>query len=183
MVAAGIVERFVARAEAAGSEIRRFGYLDKALASIAASVRTEKLGPILVASDALPLFPGGSELPLFKAHKNEDLLQAKAGLVRADWGISATGTLVHLDRTEEEKLVWTLPSTCFCVLEEGNVFPSLSDLGEMIGSHLLSASFPSPQVSLITGPSRTADIECELTLGVHGPGRLIILLVKSAAHS
>lgn len=183
MVTAGIVEEFIARAEAAGSEVRRFGYLDEALAFVAASLRAEKLGPILVSSDALPLLPSESGLPLFTAAKNEDLLQAKACLVRADGGISATGTLVHLDRTEEEKLVWTLPSACFCLLEESNVFLSLSDLGETISRHLSSASFPSPQVSLVTGPSRTADIECEVTLGVHGPGQLIILLVKNAAQS
>jgi len=32
-------------------------------------------------------------------------------------------------------------------------------------------------LALITGPSRTADIERVLTIGVHGPGRLVVLLV------
>jgi L-lactate dehydrogenase complex protein LldG len=44
------------------------------------------------------------------------------------------------------------------------------------GRRLASVS----QAVIVTGPSRTADIEMTLTVGVHGPGRLVILLIEDA---
>ncbi len=104
------------------------------------------------------------------------LIWVDAGIVAADHGVAETGTLVHFDRNDAEKNVWTLPEVCVCLLEARTVTASLDDLAPAFAAHLGRTDIPSPQVSLVTGPSRTADIEGQLTIGVHGPSRLVILL-------
>ena len=110
----------------------------------------------------------------------ETLAAAQVGVVRADYAAAETGTLVHLDSGDEEKMAWTLPPLCVCLLEADRIVPDLDSLVDVFSSHLKRSGLPGPQVSLVTGPSRTADIECELTIGVQGPKRLVVWLIDSS---
>lgn len=167
---------FIAKATAAGGEIVRLSDLGNALAFALDFLKQQDIKAVAFAPD-VPLPSAGTETwPLLKPRSREDYLAAGAGLVRADYGVSSTGTLVHLDRSADEKIVWTLPPLCLCLLDSRRIVRDLDDISAVLSSHLSEAAFGEPQVSLVTGPSRTTDIECRLTLGVHGPGRLVILL-------
>jgi L-lactate dehydrogenase complex protein LldG len=178
MVTARLEEEFIARAEAAGGEIELFPSAAAALDFVSRFLKQQDIKSLAVAPD-VSLPPSLiSNWPLLKPDKKEAHLSAGAGFVRADYGLSDTGTLVHLDRNAEEKIIWTLPPVCLCLLEKRCLVRDLDSIGDVLCRHLSEATLETPQVSLVTGPSRTADIECRLSLGVHGPSRLIILLYE-----
>jgi L-lactate dehydrogenase complex protein LldG len=101
--------------------------------------------------------------------------QAEAGVTGVNFAIADTGTLV-LDSTEEDiRLATTLPVKHFALLDPRKI---VADGLEAVGPmRQLHEKGPRNFVAYITGPSRTADIERVLTIGVHGPKQLFILLV------
>jgi len=177
MVTAGLVDRFIAGAVAAGAEVFR---APDARAALAAAARLFKEGNIdrVVAPPALRREAEGAGLALAAAAGTAAIAAAQAALVRADYGAAETGTLVRLDPGDDEKLAWTLPPLCVCLLDGARVAADLQSLAGVISDHLGRSGVPGPQVSFITGPSRTADIECRLTIGVQGPARLVIGLIE-----
>ncbi|HET9656802.1 MAG TPA: lactate utilization protein [Kineosporiaceae bacterium] len=96
---------------------------------------------------------------------------ALVGISQADWGIADTGTLAQDCGAVAQRLVSTLPGTHLALLEADRLVPDLATY--------LSVQPPTgaDYLGLITGPSRTADIERVLTIGVHGPRRLVVVVV------
>ncbi|MGQ9824100.1 MAG: LutC/YkgG family protein [Desulfotomaculales bacterium] len=98
---------------------------------------------------------------------------ADLGVSQMDLGIAETGSIAQ-DATEAAaRLVSTLPPVHLAVLRTDAIVPTLRDALARAGED----GGPPPYWTIITGPSRTADIERVLTIGVHGPARLIILAV------
>lgn len=97
------------------------------------------------------------------------------GFTYADIGIAETGTLVLNCPGEELRLATMICEYHVCVLPKSRIvkdaFAAESQLREFMGN-------PSDYTAFITGPSRTADIERVLTIGVHGPLELHILIVE-----
>ena len=176
MVSAGLVEHFTAGALAAGAEVFQVGDVGGALAATALLFHKENIRTAVASRSLLAAAKEGG-LAVGPSEEIDDIAAAQSGLVLADYGTAETGTLVHLDSDDAERLVWTLPPLCVCLLERRKIVPDLESLAGVISDHLGRTGVPGPQVSLVTGPSRTADIECQLTIGVQGPARLVILLI------
>ncbi|WP_258358791.1 LutC/YkgG family protein [Moorella sulfitireducens] len=100
--------------------------------------------------------------------------QVDTGIVEFDYGIAETGTLAMDATGLKERLAAMLPLTCVALLRAGRIRANLSGV---IDAYLERGNWPG-YFTLVTGPSRTADIERSLTIGVHGPERLLIILVK-----
>lgn len=183
MVKIPLIERFITEAEASGAEVLRFGGPDEAIVFVSSLVKQSGQSYLLASPDVIDHFPGTAALTSPLPRTKEEWMRAEVGLVRADYGLARTGTLVHLDRTDEERLCWTLPSSCICFLSAESIVYEAEELAPLIANHLNRGDFLSPAVSLVTGPSRTADIEGQLVCGVHGPKRLIILLLHTATPS
>jgi L-lactate dehydrogenase complex protein LldG len=171
-----MIDRFVGKVKLAGAEIVNVSGFEAAAAFIADFMRKNDLKTAIISPDfkARPPFDAafaglGTGLPAGE-------LWVDAGIVAADNGIAETGTLVHFDRSDDEKNAWTLPEVCLCVLDKAMIVPALEAIAPEISAHLARTDIASPQVSLVTGPSRTADVENQLTIGVHGPSRLVIIL-------
>ena len=98
---------------------------------------------------------------------------AEAGITAAAYGLADTGTLVVFASETEARLLSLLPPVHIAVLERQRL---LSGLDELFLRHPRPLAETSAMV-LITGPSRTADIELILVRGVHGPGELHVILV------
>jgi L-lactate utilization protein LutC len=177
MVSPDLVGRFIAGAVSAGAEVFRAPDLGAALTAVARLFEQEKIDSAL-SSRALQADAQAAGLRVHLPDGTEDIAAAPAALVRADFGAAETGTLVRLDTDDEEKLAWTLPPLCVCLLDARAIVADLESLAGVIADHLGRPSNPGPQVSLVTGPSRTADIECQLTIGVQGPARLVIGIVE-----
>jgi len=97
------------------------------------------------------------------------------GFTRADWGIAETGSLVLDSSSEDLRLATMLSETHIAVLPLSRLRATAFDLEEELNR---LAQSPPRYLSFITGASRTADIERVLTLGVHGPLELHLLLLK-----
>jgi L-lactate dehydrogenase complex protein LldG len=171
-----MIERFIEKARIAGAEVERVADVRAAAAFIQDFLKKNDLRTALISPDLKLRPPFDREFAGTGTTLGGDSIWVDAGIVAADHGVAETGTLVHFDRSDTEKNVWTLPEVCICLLEARAVTASLDDLAQAFAAHLGRTDIPSPQVSLVTGPSRTADIEGQLTIGVHGPSRLIVLL-------
>jgi L-lactate dehydrogenase complex protein LldG len=106
------------------------------------------------------------------------LAQADVGLSGVDCAIAETGTLVLSARSGQMRGVSLLPPVHVAVARTTQIVATLADALVLLRTaeadvpHYLSSC-----VSFITGPSRTGDIELTLTIGVHGPGALHLVLL------
>jgi L-lactate dehydrogenase complex protein LldG len=98
---------------------------------------------------------------------------ADVGITSADYALADTGTLVMLSGPADARLISLLPPIHIAVIPKERV---LSGLDELLTILALPAEQTSSMV-LITGPSRTADIEQILVRGVHGPGEIHVVVV------
>jgi L-lactate dehydrogenase complex protein LldG len=91
--------------------------------------------------------------------------------------LADTGTAVVMPRNHAERLLCFLPDVSVLIAEGRSVVAHMSHVWETITKQ---ASDPAMrgEMLLVTGPSRTADIEKKLVLGAHGPRRLIVILIE-----
>jgi L-lactate dehydrogenase complex protein LldG len=172
-----LVEQFVEKATIAGAEVVPAEDLDGAVRSLKDFFKKNHILKAIMSPELKLRDPFKTEFSSLETSLTEGSLWVGAGLVAADYGVAETGTMVHFDRSDAEKNAWTLPEICVCLLEQKRIVPRLEAIAAEISGHLSQTAIPSPQVSLITGPSRTSDIESQLTIGVHGPSRLVIVLM------
>jgi L-lactate dehydrogenase complex protein LldG len=95
------------------------------------------------------------------------------GIVEADAAIAATGTLAVIGTPESPNSLTLLPPANLIIVNADRMRPDLAATVAAIGAE----TFTSKRVALITGPSRTADIEKMIVLGVHGPKKLYALVI------
>jgi L-lactate dehydrogenase complex protein LldG len=99
---------------------------------------------------------------------------AQAGITGVLCAISETGTLVIPGGTGRPQSASLLPELHIAVLYREKILATLSE-----ALHLPEIR-EAPTVVLVSGPSRTADIEMTLTIGVHGPGEVHVFLVNDS---
>ena len=97
---------------------------------------------------------------------------ADIGISGVEFGIAETGSVFQDGYAIATRLVTILPPLHVVFLPSANIVPGITEAFEII-----SQSFDRGYIGFITGPSRTADIERVLTIGVHGPSRLAIIAV------
>ena len=97
---------------------------------------------------------------------------ADIGITSADYVLADTGTLVMLSSQREARLISLLPPAHLAVVKRERILTGLDELLAVIPRPALETS----SMVLITGPSRTADIEQILVRGVHGPGQITVLI-------
>ena len=106
----------------------------------------------------------------------EAIEQLPIGLITADALLADTGSCVVHCATAAERLMCYLPPICVVAARVDQLAEHLPAAWEPI-SAACRAPDSRGEIVLITGPSRTADIEKKLILGVHGPKRLVVLVV------
>ena len=100
-----------------------------------------------------------------------DIFRFDVGITSAQAAIAETGTLV-LDSTQERhRLVSLVPPVHIAIVDASKIYETLGEALTFIHKNEIS-----PVVTFITGPSRTADIELTLTVGVHGPQELYVII-------
>ncbi|MFH1060464.1 MAG: LUD domain-containing protein, partial [Pseudomonadota bacterium] len=92
-----------------------------------------------------------------------------AGLTRPELAVAQVGALVHLARPGGGRLLSLMPPLHIALVATADVLWDLTDLAAALAD-------PPPALNLITGPSKTGDIEAVMVRGVHGPGRVEVVL-------
>lgn len=98
---------------------------------------------------------------------------AKIGINQVDYAVAETGSLIEISDNVKKRLCSTLPEIHIAILPLSKIEPDLESVMKKIEIDKI------PYLTVISGPSRTADIERVLTIGVHGPERLIIVCVDN----
>jgi L-lactate dehydrogenase complex protein LldG len=175
------LELFKARAVAAGAQVQRVASRELAIELIVRLLNQEgvadKPRSYAVWASGSMLGPGDERMlagavPGLKFEVTRELAaHAKVGISQMEWALANTGTLVQSADEVDKRLVSTLPSLHIAMVATAALLPDLPSVVVRIDPA------KSAYLSFITGPSRSADIERVLTIGVHGPERLIIVLV------
>ena len=105
----------------------------------------------------------------------QDIFHYDVGVSNAQAAIAETGTLVLDSAYERHRLVSLVPPVHIAVVNASSI---VETLGEALAL-LQKDTEISPAITFITGPSRTADIELTLAIGVHGPQELYVIVDES----
>jgi L-lactate utilization protein LutC len=105
---------------------------------------------------------------------NEACARADLGVTGALLGVASSGSILVSAAASSSRLASLLPPAHLAILPEDRLVAGFEELFATVGGYLDAAS----SAVLITGPSRTADIEMVLVRGVHGPRHLHVLLVE-----
>jgi L-lactate dehydrogenase complex protein LldG len=97
---------------------------------------------------------------------------AEVGVTGCDAVIAETGTLVMLSGAGRPRAASLLPSVHVCIVRRSEMFMTMGEYFERRPATIATAAC----CTFITGPSRTADIELTLTVGVHGPRKVIVIV-------
>jgi L-lactate dehydrogenase complex protein LldG len=108
--------------------------------------------------------------------ESNHMAQLAAGLVVPEFLLADTGSALVACGTSQERLMCYLPPVCVVIAKVEQLVEHLPAAWDTIGPRCGDLSLRGEFV-IVTGPSRTADIEKILILGVHGPKRLVVLLV------
>ena len=170
------IRSFTERVEALAGRVHRAAPPDDARQYVAARIA----GKTAIASNSPTLTDCGiATLPEvqsgFTSASDVRALCATAdfGITGADYALADTGTLVMLSSQQEARLISLLPPAHIAVVPQSKLLANLDELFTVLPD---PAAVTSSMV-LITGPSRTADIEQILVRGVHGPGDFTVVIV------
>jgi L-lactate dehydrogenase complex protein LldG len=98
------------------------------------------------------------------------------GITTAQVAIAETGTLVLESDSERHRLVSLLPPVHIALLKAADICLTLGGALKRVARE--RAEEMSRAITFITGPSRTADIELTLSIGVHGPKELYVIVIN-----
>ena len=107
----------------------------------------------------------------------EKTLAAAVGVTGVDYAVAETGSVVLVARRGVPRLASLLPPVHVAVVTGGQVLPGLDELFALRRREMLRSP-GRDYVNVISGPSRSADIEYTLVTGVHGPGEVHLVLVQ-----
>jgi L-lactate dehydrogenase complex protein LldG len=178
------VQRFCNELTAAGGVAHIVADQAGAEARIIEIIETHQARRIVVGQgavlDALDLATrlGSLGIEVFRADTDRDsLFAADIGISGVDALLADTGTIVQTSQIGQPRSLSLVPPVYVAVADRSQLLPDLFDWFESIPAEAragdLAACF-----SLITGPSKTGDIELRLVTGVHGPGEVHVVLIN-----
>ena len=115
-------------------------------------------------------FAAHAERAGFVVHVGDAPKIEGAGVSRALYALADTGSVVLAASPDEPRAASLLPDVHVTLVSEEVILPGLEALFEAVGDDLPSS------LAIVTGPSRSADIEQKLTVGVHGPGEVHVVI-------
>lgn len=114
------------------------------------------------------------ELSSDRTERIHKISEAQLGVTGADYGIVQSGTLVLKSNPQRGRSVSLVPIRHLAFLAASSIRDELSELM----AEFSATDAPPASIELISGPSRTSDIEMDLSIGVHGPveAYLVVML-------
>lgn len=174
----GLIDLFRERIEAVSGNCMIVADESEAASSLKQVIELNKLQRIAVSESPIVgrlmrQVDGNAEMLSNSAP--EALFDCDAGITSVQWAIAETGTLVLESKSERHRLVSLIPPMHIAIVEAGRIRRTMSEVLAAVST----AGELSRTVTFITGPSRTSDIELTLAIGVHGPGKLHVILIEN----
>ncbi|MEJ2630832.1 MAG: lactate utilization protein [Acidihalobacter sp.] len=167
---------FIARLEAAAATVVRVHDGDAVVAEASAYLEQRELPPRLLLADD-PWLQGVAWPQALQIDVGAAAPDSLVCLSAAYAGIAETGSLVLLSGPVTPTGLNFLPDHYLCLLRTVDIVPRIDDLWGRLRAE--GRAMPRA-LNLITGPSRTADVEQTIQLGAHGPRSLHVLLLDEA---
>jgi L-lactate dehydrogenase complex protein LldG len=180
---AHLFPEFEERAKAVSAEVFRVATLAEAREALLKLVEDANVKKAVVVESPLQIAAGvtealrsrGIEIYTEPAEIAEHAPTADIGISGVEFGVAETGSVFQEGYAIATRLVTILPPLHVVFLPSANIVPGITEAFDIIANN-----FTRGYVGFITGPSRTADIERVLTIGVHGPGRFAVIAVDEA---
>lgn len=177
---AHLFPEFESRTRAVSSEVFRVPRVSDATEALLRLVEAVKAQSAVVVESPLQKAAGVTEALRARGvtvYTEPDQIAAHAdradiGISGVEFGIAETGSVFQDGYDIATRLVTILPPLHVVFLPSAHIVPGIEEAFEII-----SPGFERGYCGFITGPSRTADIERVLTIGVHGPSRFVIIAV------
>lgn len=161
---------FQVAAEAVGTSVKRFTTIAEAVSYVQGLAGGDSISASHLPPEIREAFSG----TVFTAPT--EFANSRLCVSLAEAGIAATGSLLLDLSGHDERSASSLPLIHAVFLKKSAIAPDLYALHDLIAQKI--ASSQSTRLSITTGPSRTADIERVLTIGVHGPKELYVLVME-----
>ncbi|RXT13534.1 LUD domain-containing protein [Ammoniphilus sp. CFH 90114] len=179
------VQLFMENWEKVGGEVTRVSTMEEAGSYIHHVIRTME-AKYLLCFDQEEL----KDLSLESARSNvevtfwnpdqEDLLNKAAGadigIGVVDFAIAHTGTVLAMSSPFKGRAISLLPTAFMAIIKADRLRTRLGEVLKEVSYRNDDGAMPAG-VHFVTGPSRSADIENDLTIGVHGPGVMYAVIV------
>ncbi len=170
------VDLFERLAKIVAASVARVAAPGQVPGAVATYLAEQALDPaIVMAPDVhLDAYPWADQ-PTFRIRRGVPGPSDGIGIAQAFAGIAETGTLMLISGSANPTTLNFLPETQIVILPADRVVGPYEDAWDLLRAE--RGPVPPRTVNLVTGPSRTADIELTIQVGVHGPRRLLIVLV------
>jgi L-lactate dehydrogenase complex protein LldG len=166
-----LIDRFVAEARALGVE----SFVELSADGVRRRLQTLVDGRRVLAwnPDRLPYGAGAVISGAATGSSPRDVqAAADVGVTGCHGALAETGSLALLSLPGCSRTASLLPPLHVALVRPDDLFFAMGDFFDARTDHIAAAS----NLTFITGPSRTADIELSLTIGVHGPARVVVIL-------
>lgn len=104
----------------------------------------------------------------------DQAFEADCGVTDVRWAIAETGSLVVTASEAHGRVLSLAPPVHVAIVDSGQIVPDLLDVMRLLQIHGAGSG-----TTLITGPSKTSDIEGNLVIGVHGPGAVKVFVISA----
>jgi len=188
---AALPERFAINAGAAGIVVHKVAARSMVGDAVASILQTHGITTVIAWSGrfvseyglsdlsrryGVELLPWNSEEP--ETNRKDAAFSMTCGITGADYAIAETGSLVVVASPSQGRSVSLLGEIHIAIVEASRILPDLYDLPGQLATDFPER--PPSNVTVIAGPSKTADIELQIVIGVHGPRHVYAVLVEEA---
>jgi L-lactate dehydrogenase complex protein LldG len=169
-----LVQRFSSELVKLKAEFLKAGTWDDARQQLKSLIDRHELRRIAISPDS-DVVQLAQNLQTQSNLSGKDLADIDLGITGCDNLVARTGSVILTTRSGYGRALSVLPPAHLVVARRSQLIPDLDDAYQLLKERY-DTSWPS-MMTIITGPSRTADIEKILVLGAHGPKKLFVLLL------
>ncbi len=181
------VERFLSEVEQLGGAAARCHRPEQAVQQVLRWLKDHQVQSVLcwehgvlkrlgleqaLAAKGLEVWSPARLQALEPPQRKEVLFSAGAGITGVELAVAESGTVVLPASQQQFRTASLLPPVAVAVVQARQVVADLFDLFD----HWSEPEKLPAHAALVTGPSKTGDIQLQLTTGVHGPGHWYVLL-------
>jgi len=172
-----IIDRFRQALEAVSGHCLIVQTIDEAAYAVQEIINERKPQRVAVSDAAIVREIAGqlrADATFLETPNQSELFDCDLGITAAQSAIAETGTLVLESARERNRLASLVPPVHVAIIQASRIQRTMSEVLELIRDSEVGLS---RAITFITGPSRTSDIELTLAIGVHGPGKLYVIVI------